>query len=216
MLRHFLDSLVISSFLFQKKLNVLLIVAMHGALASGALRSRLVKYYGSPLTSDLFFYCLGRYLFYAVGNSNGIATIDISHSYIGLSQFQYYLTGALTLYNLLFTPLLMLGWANLYGYERVRLPWLVSAFHQLYGSSRQRLEQEPSLEMSLSRATAILIPTQKCDLKSIQRSLKAFLLFQMFYQVMVILSCFHFRNHLFVWSVFSPKIIVSTIHDNKI
>lgn len=196
---HFLDCLVVSSFLLQRKLNVILIVALHTVFTQ-------IRF--PRLQGDIFFYSLARFLFYALGNSNGIASVDISHSYIGLSEFQYYLTGFLTFYNTFFAPIYAMTLANLVSYEDGRKLWLSRAFVQLYG---QRVGDgrgpREKLELDLDRAVSIM--HDKTDWNQQRRHFHWFLVFHLFYELLVMISCFSFRNHLFVWSVFSPKIIAS-------
>ena len=208
---HFLDCLVLTSFLLQKKLNVILIVALHTVFT----RIRFPRL----MQGNLFFYSLARFLFYALGNSNGIATVDISHSYIGLSEFQYYLTGLLTFYNTFFAPIYVMTLANLISYEDGRKLWLNRAFLQLYGSrvkadnatevERRRGSSREKLELDLDRAVTIM--HDKKDWNEKRCHFYWFIVFHLLYELLVMISCFSFRNHLFVWSVFSPKIIVSKI-----
>lgn len=99
--------------------------------------------------------------FFVFGNSNSIATIDISNSYVGLDGFSFQLSGLLTF---------MSTWIG---------PILTATFFAVF--ERDRFGKFTLMKQLLTWRTVSLF--------------------------VVSLATTVFRHHIFVWSVFSPKVL---------
>ncbi|XP_070563098.1 GPI ethanolamine phosphate transferase 2-like [Ptychodera flava] len=109
----------------------------------------------------------GSAAFYAQGNSNSAATIDISAGYIGLDSHHMVIAGTLTLLSTYSGPLL----------------WIISLLIYViknHSARYKRSIQEMIYTFALTRALPLAV-----------------------YTVLVSFQ----RYHLFVWSVFSPKVM---------
>ncbi|XP_022102881.1 GPI ethanolamine phosphate transferase 2-like isoform X2 [Acanthaster planci] len=114
---------------------------------------------------------MGQAAFFAQGNSNSIATVDISAGYIGMSSYIHAIAGLLTAISTYAGPILWL----------VRLLIYITEHH--HNSFLSAIEV--SYTLAISRALPLAI-----------------------YTVLVTLQ----RYHLFVWSVFSPKLLYQTMN----
>lgn len=115
---------------------------------------------------------MGQAAFYAQGNSNNAATMDISAGYVGLDGYNLALAGCLTLISTYAGPLLWL----------TRLAVYLATHHLQRFSSAV---EEACFTLALSRALPVAA-----------------------YAVLATLQ----RYHLFVWSVFSPKLLYDGVH----
>ncbi|XP_041475171.1 GPI ethanolamine phosphate transferase 2-like [Lytechinus variegatus] len=119
---------------------------------------------------------MGQAAFYAQGNSNNAASMDISAGYVGLDGYNLVLAGSLTFISTYAGPLL---WFT-------KLADYLSTHHiQRFASA----VEESCYTLALSRGLPIAAYT---ILATIQ------------------------RYHLFVWSVFSPKLLYDGVHTSLI
>ncbi|KAI0230579.1 GPI ethanolamine phosphate transferase 2 [Lamellibrachia satsuma] len=133
----------------------------------------------SPSHLTLIHVWLGQAAFFYQGNSNSLATVDLSAGYIGLEEF-----------NL---PM-VIGLLYLATYAGP-IYWVLSLMVHL----NKQVSQVTS-PMDRSPSTALL---QVCFTLALTRALPVAV-----YLVLVTIE----RYHLFVWSVFSPKLLYETVH----
>ncbi|WBW74059.1 CP2 mannose-ethanolamine phosphotransferase GPI anchor biosynthesis protein Gpi7 [Schizosaccharomyces osmophilus] len=106
--------------------------------------------------SYLLYFLMEPVAFFSLGNSNSLASIDLSQGYTGIKSYSIYSVGVLLFCSVFSGPL----W------------W---SFHQ--------------------------------PKESIQKWLRPTFFFSSFALFILSLSCYFFRHHLFIWSVFSPKLL---------
>lgn len=111
------------------------------------------------------------------GNSNSLATIDLNAGYIGLDSYHPVLVGAFLTLNTFSGPILTFLLALCHLYE------------QLCGSN---------ITVDQSKKIRSTIAVNLLRIQSVQLGLPL--------TVYLIVATL-FRNHLFVWTVFSPKLI---------
>ena len=124
----------------------------------------------------------GRSGYFALGNSNSIATINVSKAFTGLADYDYTLCGLFTALITFSGPLVL--WFS-----------TISALNSLVCSRQQRVPRRERAWLSGTLLTAA----------SIHTSMRI---------VCLASSCavaVTFRNHLFVWSVFSPKLLYELV-----
>ncbi|XP_038067986.1 GPI ethanolamine phosphate transferase 2-like [Patiria miniata] len=115
---------------------------------------------------------MGQAAFFAQGNSNSLATVDISAGYVGMSSYIHSVAGLLTAISTYAGPMLWL----------LRLLVYITEHH--YTNYRSAY-LEVAHTLALSRALPLAIYTGLVTLQ---------------------------RYHLFVWSVFSPKLLYQTMN----
>merc|ERR1719273_356044 len=103
------------------------------------------------------YYFFGWALFFQMGNSNGLASIDVGAAYVGISSFNPWIVGSLLAINTFSGPIL----------------WTIFAF---------ATEKEMKFYSS-------------------------FLFFRGLEITLYLVVVTHLRHHLFVWTVFSPKLL---------
>lgn len=122
-------------------------------------------------------YFLGMSGHFGLGNSNGLATVDVAGAFIGISSHSTILSGILLFVITYASPLLFLLGLTMY----------VPVKGMKYPSALKNADFGFHLKMMIS--TPCLLPL---GLNSIVLTAFTIILLLM-------------RNHLFVWSVFSPK-----------
>lgn len=121
---------------------------------------------------SLFTLCLQHLSFFSVGNTNLLATVDLSNAYNGVSEYNVLLVGILTFVS------------NF----SVVIYWSLAATDLL-------------CEESLRRQTAISLRSL------IHLRARLNLAFYSISALNLVGSCINLRFHLFIWSVFSPKLL---------
>lgn len=114
--------------------------------------------------------CLQNFSFFAIGNTNLIATIDLSNAYNGLISYNIFLVGVLTFVSN-FAPAIY---------------WSIFGLQVLFGRFGASMSE---LKRNLSRMRHL------------------FFCFYMISTSSLLSSCLNLRYHLFIWSVFSPKVL---------
>ena len=127
---------------------------------------------------------LGLAAFHGTGNSNSLATVDISGSFTGLTEYSYAACGALTFLATFGGPL-MVQWLSLSTVAAVAAP-------------------EP-------RTSSSTTPPSISERDQAWATLAAMWTPVLFVHALALsyysLVCVHLRHHLFVWSVFAPKLL---------
>ena len=137
-----------------------------------------------PLSLLIMMEWTGRSGYFALGNSNSIATINVSKAFTGLADYDYTLCGIFTALITFSGPLVL--WYS-----------TISALNSLVRrrEQSQNRQQREHVWLSGTLLTAA----------SIHTSMRI---------VCLASSCavaVIFRNHLFVWSVFSPKLLYELV-----
>lgn len=131
------------------------------------------------LAVSVFTLCMQNVSFFAMGNTNSIASVDLSNAYNGVKAYTVQLVGLLTFVSAYAAPIF----------------WSLSSLQLLF-----------ELPILAPQATETGVPVRDTFLS---RS-KLLLAFYSISTVNLICSCTNFRFHLFVWSVFSPKLLYFT------
>lgn len=124
-------------------------------------------------------YWMGRQFFFYQGNSNSLASIDLNAGYIGLKSFNFVFVGVFLTINTFSGPL---------------LSSLLLAY-SLYDCKRRNIHSEKP-QMTISRKMNAFDAGK----------MFIFILFLLPFAVYT-LCALAFRNHIFVWTVFSPKLL---------
>ena len=145
--------------------------------AAAGLPFAHIGYLNDMLTTLL----LAHSSFFAIGNSNAISSIDLSNAYNGISSFNVLAVGILTFISNWTGPI-----------------WWVSAFNVLVASTFTRSSQNP----------ARLQSTANPDSHQRNSNLRTYAISTLLTSITtlsVMLACLVLREHLFIWTVFSPK-----------
>ncbi|KAG7660734.1 LAS21 [[Candida] subhashii] len=126
--------------------------------------------------------CLQNLTFFSMGNTNSLATVDLSNAYNGVKAYSIFPVGLLTFISNFSGPVF----------------WSLSSLQLLFEVSNTAFEG-PSLE------DLTFLPGLRKSVFVIKSTTTLF-----FYCVSatnLIASCINLRFHLFIWSVFSPKLL---------
>lgn len=123
--------------------------------------------------------------FFSMGNSNSLATIDLSNAYNGISSYQIGLVGILTFVSNWIGPL----YWSLSGLS------LLIEDHVRNQIIQTIAEKNRSAEMStlVERASSLRVFVVLC--------------FSSVAITAIMAACFALKDHLFIWTVFSPKLL---------
>lgn len=125
----------------------------------------------------LFSLCLQNLSFFSMGNTNSLATLDLSNAYNGIKSYDVFLVGILTFVSAFAGPIF----------------WSLSALQILF-------------EMpEMSRVS--ILPEKQRKSSILLRKSTLTLMFYSIGALNLVASCTNFRFHLFVWTVFSPKLL---------
>lgn len=135
----------------------------------------------SVVSVTLFIVCVQNFSFFSVGNTNLLATIDLSNAYNGVSDYDVLSVGFLTFVSNFAVPLY----------------WSIAGLQFLFenGSS------QPNLQMPLSKLARV--PPRR----TILNKGLLMLFFYCLSMINLVGSCINLRYHLFIWSVFCPKLL---------
>lgn len=130
------------------------------------------------LCKTTFVLCVQNLTFFSIGNTNLLATIDLTNAYNGISEYNVALVGVLTFISNFGTALY---WS---------LAGLQLMSHESISDDRPARENEVHhFKRAMFLRSSIL------------------LLFYSICMINLTASCFNLRFHLFIWSVFSPKLL---------
>lgn len=165
-----------------------------GASDSAFSRSGVV--YLAPAVWAMLLFNLGQYAYFAQGNSNSLATIDIAGAYAGLDSYDTAVLG-------LFVALLLYSGP------------LVFQFALFIILATQRHQQSQSLDKHNSSTGSECISfadTRTAQNHPLLDALLSRLLSRSWilivYSILVTIQ----RGHLFIWSVFAPKLLYEIFH----
>lgn len=125
--------------------------------------------------------CAQQLSFFSMGGTNLLATVDLSNAYNGIKSYNVIIVGLLTFISNFSGPIF----------------WVMSSYQLIFDAESTRYE----------RASQPLV--REFTLKKQVLLFKA-IVSLLFYSVSALSlagSCFNLRFHLFIWSVFSPKLL---------
>lgn len=141
--------------------------------------------------SEIFIHCiihywLGKEFFFYQGNSNSLASIDLNAGYIGLKKFNIFAVGILLTINTFSGPILsmLLLIYNLYDCEEAPITRSTDFAKQRLHANQMCQKKDNLINMLYILSILFAIPFT-------------------FYSFCVIA----FRHHIFIWTVFSPKLM---------
>ncbi|KAI5970473.1 LAS21 [Candida margitis] len=126
--------------------------------------------------------CLQNLSFFTMGNTNSLATVDLSNSYNGVQAYDVFLVGLLTFISNFAGPI----YWSLSSLQLIFEPGVAS----FKGSSPTDLTSYPRLKYRILLTKSFIT-----------------LLFYTIAATNLVASCINLRFHLFVWTVFSPKLL---------
>lgn len=131
-------------------------------------------------------YWIGRQFFFYQGNSNSLASIDLNAGYIGLRSFDFVSVGILLTINTFSGPILsiLLLAYNVYQCQSDTK----KQFYKTYQGDRREANSHP----------------ETSELNYILQVIPILFAFPFAMYTICVLA---FRNHIFVWTVFSPKLL---------
>lgn len=136
------------------------------------------------LIATVAHFWIGKCFFFYQGNSNSLASIDLNAGYVGLSHFNFAAVTIMLTINTYSGPI---------------LAFLVLIYHEI----------DADHDHTTTRSSAGHENKYTSNVSGVLSILSILIAFPIsFYYFIVIL----FRNHLFVWSVFSPKLLYEVYH----
>lgn len=136
-------------------------------------------------------YWIGKQFFFYQGNSNSLASIDINAGYIGLQSFDFVTVAILLTINTFSGPILSI---------------LLLAYN-IYQCQSDATKQSHKTYRNERRETAI--DRETCELNDVLPIIPILFAFPF---VVYAICALAFRNHIFVWTVFSPKLLYEFYH----
>lgn len=143
--------------------------------------------------------------FFAMGNSNSLASIDLSNAYNGVSSYNVPIVGALTFFSNWAGPLFWscMGLSILLEDDfRVYFIKIHSAFKSFNSEGDREADKQKLVQQILDEQNVSLIGQQVLTLK--------ILITQVFFAgalTGIMGACIVLKDHLFIWTVFSPKLL---------
>lgn len=131
------------------------------------------------LVSSVFVICIQNLSFFSVGNTNLLATVDLSNAYNGIKVYDVGLVGLQTFMS------------NF----SVVIYWSISSLQIIFELEEITKDKHNTLDLSVLKRKILLV---KSAVSLVFYSVSA---------VSLIGSCIHLRFHLFIWTVFLPKLL---------
>lgn len=131
----------------------------------------------------LFSICMQNLSFFSMGNTNLLATVDLSNSYNGFKSYDVFLVGILTYFSNFAGPIF----------------WSLASLQLIFENNVVCFDKKNS---SRDLVNFKFLKYQILYVKSL-----ASLFFYSMAGLNLVASCFNLRFHLFIWSVFSPKLL---------
>lgn len=135
------------------------------------------------ITMGAFTLCLQNLSFFSMGNTNLLATVDLSNSYNGFKSYDVFLVGALTFFSNFSGPIF----------------WSLTSL-QLFFENRV-------IVYDIKNSSRNLINLGRIKSKIVYGRILVGLVFYSISALNLVGSCFNLRFHLFIWTVFSPKLL---------
>ncbi|CAG8638258.1 35525_t:CDS:2, partial [Racocetra persica] len=183
----------------------------------------------SPITLNFILICLKFVSFFAFGNSNSLATTDISNSYIGITVYDPLWVGTLTFLANWTGPIWWVFAGNLLRFEIVERRVFInqseknknqnekdvgegSSKNAISNSKSETLQTDNTRSNTPSAISASTIAIKQ-ELKRHQYHTSLFQITTFYSLILLIISIAVtiLKNHLFIWTVFSPKYLYQII-----
>lgn len=126
--------------------------------------------------------CVQQLSFFSTGGTNLLATVDLSNAYNGIESYQVIPVGLLTFVSNFSGPIF----------------WAVSSFELLFDLRSASYQGTQTKDYD----AGMLLRKESLLLKAATQ-----LLFYSLSSVILVTACVNLRFHLFIWSVFSPKLL---------
>ncbi|KAI5955835.1 LAS21 [Candida jiufengensis] len=126
--------------------------------------------------------CLQNLTFFCMGNTNSLATVDLTNAYNGIETYDVFIVGILTFISNFSGPIF---W-SLSSLQLIFEP----SFACFKGPSKNDLINFPPLKYSIQLLRLFIV-----------------LFFYAVSAINLVGSCINLRFHLFIWTVFSPKLL---------
>ena len=133
------------------------------------------------LTSIMSF-CAQQLSFFSMGGTNLLATVDLSNAYNGVSSYDVIIVGLLTFASNFSGPIF----------------WVLSSYQLIFDPDSARYQQNYERSVIDKKSLTNQVLLLKAGISLLFYSLSA---------VSLAGSCVNRRYHLFIWSVFSPKLL---------
>ncbi|KAK6463297.1 major facilitator superfamily [Scheffersomyces coipomensis] len=135
------------------------------------------------LITSIFIICIQNLTFFSMGNTNSLATVDLSNAYNGILEYDVIPVGVLTFISNFVGPIY----------------WSLASLQIIFEISKVRFEQNNDVQDLI-------------NFKFLRKSVLwvKVLITSLFYGISasnLIGSCINLRFHLFIWTVFSPKLL---------
>lgn len=182
-------SLIIS--LLFKSYNIFLVAVLLftssklKSVCSAIFRERTELNY-NILTQCILHVWMGKEFFFYQGNSNSLATIDLTAGYVGLKNFHFFTVGI---------------FLTLSTYSGPILSFLLFLYNFYEHDENQPIEEHRHSKHDKNARPPTIIPVTKVNTLNLLAILIVlpFVLYSYFILM--------FRQHIFIWSVFSPKLL---------
>lgn len=126
--------------------------------------------------------CLQNLTFFSMGNTNSLATVDLSNAYNGVKNYDVLVVGLLTFISNFAGPIF----------------WSLSSLQLIF---------EPSVTSFRGASPTDLTTYPRLKYRIFLTKSMLALLFYTISATNLVASCINLRFHLFVWTVFSPKLL---------
>lgn len=180
LLINFLCVILLISAFIHKPHNVILVGAI--VSSSGFLVHRINNIAKSKaenmLLKTVAHFWLGKMFYFYQGNSNNLATVDLNAGYVGLSSFNFALVGLFLTLNT---------------FNGQILSFLMLVYHLARGIAQNPIIKSAAIEKRAPIVKQYLV-----------KVLGLLIMVPLTFYLLVVALM---RNHIFVWTVFSPKII---------
>ncbi|RLV94377.1 GPI ethanolamine phosphate transferase 2 [Spathaspora sp. JA1] len=143
------------------------------------------------LIITVFTLCLQNLTFFSMGNTNSLATVDLSNAYNGIKAYDIIPVGILTFISNFSGPVF----------------WSLSSLQLLFEPSKAAWQFSSKKLPSTNELIIDLIFFPKLKKMVLWVKSLTCLLFYSVAGINLLASCLNLRFHLFIWSVFSPKLL---------
>lgn len=184
----------------------------------------------SPITFNFILICLKFVSFFAFGNSNSLATTDISNSYVGVTKYNPSWVGMLTFLANWAGPIWWVFAGNLLRFEIVERRVFINHSEKNKSPTSSDVDEGSAINNSNSETSQINNTTSntlshtssaisaatiatKQELKRLQyhTSLFQIMTFHSLLLFIISIAVTILRSHLFIWTVFSPKYLYQIV-----
>lgn len=131
---------------------------------------------------NLFSICMQGLSFFSLGNTNLLATVDLSNSYNGLESYNIYIVALLTFFSTFAGPIF---WSL----------FSLQIFEKVFSAFKKKSYVKTYVSFTFDKYSLI------------EQKIQANLFFYCLSALFLFLTCFSLRYHLFIWTVFSPKLL---------